>query len=67
MDKRHGAKVREAGKLRGLGAFHFETYLMKHAIIGKLGAQVLDNPYFFILRHRVVRGRSRMRALSPIW
>jgi len=28
-------------------------------------SQDLDRPYFFILRQRVVRGRARMRALSP--
>ena len=56
---------RETAGIRRL--FHFETDPVKHAMTGKWGAQVLDRPYFFILRHRVVRGRSRMRALSPIW
>ena len=62
-----GQKPGKAGKQRGLGVFHFETDLVKHAMTGNREAQVLDRPYFFILRHRVVRGRSRMRALSPIW
>ena len=60
-------KAGKAGNSGDTAYFILKPDRLEAIMAGAGGTQVLDRPYFFILRHRVVRGRFRMRALSPVW